>query len=118
MDEYQGCTRGFHHHNRASYAKRVSLPDRVVDQVNFGYFANDGGCAAEMKMEWRILSDPTKPAARLCAFQDSFAALLRFHDVISALAAWDGKYIRPDEFCRLLVEHGFADRTYTAPFDT
>jgi hypothetical protein len=102
--------RGFHHFAESWYY-RHRREDAPVDDVCFGLYATEGngGCEAEMVMEWVPLGDFRTPTARLRVFDESFSLLSDFADVWKALAG--RQKLKPKEFCELLKQCGFQDLT-------
>lgn len=113
--------RGYHHTSRAWYGRACTArakPD-YIDDVTFGlYFDDEGGTRGEMTMKWTKLGG--KPTAQLRVFDDAWAVLAGFPDLIVALGKCDtgsgghrsgGRAITPLEFCALLDKCGFKDLT-------
>jgi hypothetical protein len=112
----EGCTRGFSHLSRAWYAnanlKTFPRKDDFVDEVNLGmYDETDGGTTGEMSMRWYKIREDAPPYARLEVFNDGWRVLASWPDVVARLGTLDDQDITPLEFCAVLVELGFKDRT-------
>ncbi|MCC7449631.1 MAG: hypothetical protein IT324_19580 [Anaerolineae bacterium] len=110
MNKHEGMKKGFIHFRSAWYANKVALPMEEVDHVHFGYYAADGGTTGEMVMIWNRLG-PDDITPRLAIFNDAWSVLATFSDVIAALGKLDDQPITPQQFCDLLLEHGFTDLT-------
>lgn len=106
--------RAFYHYAESWYGKTSPLTD-CVDDVMFGYYPEGGnqGTTGEMKMAWYALGEET-PSPCLEVFCDAWQALYDFRDVLERLAALNNKNITPTEFCALLLELGFTDKTHRA----
>jgi len=99
-------------YQRSSLAFYSSVLDLV--EVYFGLYHPEGGCKGEMVMEWVILDN--KPCARLKVFEDSFATLASFSDLIIELGKVDGQEIQEPDFVKILDSCGFVDMTaYNIP---
>lgn len=113
--------RSYHHLSRAWYgpACMAGSKPEYIDEVTFGlYWGDDGGTRGEMSMRWTRLGGT--PTAQLRVFDDAWAVLAGFTDVIAALGKHDkgngvhrsgGPTITPLEFCALLDICGFKDIT-------
>lgn len=111
--------RGYIHSREAWYYGATTRGKDILDDVMFGLYHPEGGCLAEMMMEWHILGG--KPYARLEVYDESWTTLLSFSDVLEKLSAWQKEHdfwagnreetLSSKEFCRLLDECGFVDRT-------
>lgn len=84
---------------------------RKVDNVEFGFYAPDGGTSGEMGVNWYQLESDGSPVLCLEVFNDAWRALAQFKDVIDALAEVDGQDITPQQFCAILDRCGFVDAT-------
>jgi hypothetical protein len=113
VDKFANCDRTFYRHTKAFYANAVSLPSGVVEEVMFGYTHREGGTPGEMAIRWRDHGGRAVP--RLECFDDAWAALATFGDLLAAPAEVDGDKMTPDEFCDMLLAHGFKDKTATTP---
>jgi len=104
--------RGFSHLSRAWYG-RDTLARRggYVDEVTFGLYHERGGTRGEMSMRWVVIDREAVPILR--AYDDAWAALAGFSDVIGYLATRDDDNMTPAEFCEALLALGFRDRTET-----
>lgn len=108
--------RGFIILSQSWYADANLRGARYVDEVNFGMYAadEDGGTTGEMSVKWYdlgggILND--KPVPKLECFDDAWATLVMFSDVIAELGKVDNANITPDEFAEILKGCGFKDMT-------
>lgn len=105
--------RGFHHTSQAWYARAVMRGADWYDEVTFGDYPEGGGTVhGEMAMRWYTIGYNEaggRPTGRLEVYADSWRLLATFSDVIAALGQRDK--LTPEEFCALLREHGFQDRT-------
>lgn len=103
--------RAFVHHNEAWYAHATLRPD-TLDEVMIGLYHKDGGTSGEFAIRWMPLGDnPMSPAPRLEAFDDSWAALAKFPDLMAFLASVSGQNITPDAVCSALRNMGITDQT-------
>lgn len=97
--------RGYHRSSKAWYCH--SVPGNV--SVMFGiYDANGEGCIGEMEMEWVEL-DGSYP--QLKCFEDSWATLASFSDLLPLLAKVNDKHISEPYFAQMLDACGFKDLT-------
>lgn len=100
--------RGYVHTNAAWYADAVLAPNHP-GEVLFGMYHADGSTAGEMGMEWSMPNDRYIPA--LHVYDDAWAVLAGFADVLAYLASVANQHIGPAAFCAALTERGFADLT-------
>ena len=103
--------RGFVVLSKAWYAKACLANRDYTDEVTFGMYDTNCGCVGEMAVKW--FKTPCAP--RLEVFDDSWAVLATFADVIKAMGRKNDLNITPDQFAEILVELGFEDRTETEP---
>ena len=96
--------RGFILSNKAYYKS-------VIDkkEIMFGLYDNNGGTMGEMAMVWYSLGNKIVP--RLECFDDGWAVLSTFKDVISILGQYDNKNITQEEFANILLSCNFKDLT-------
>lgn len=112
MSDHTGDFKGFYQYSRAWYGKLNKLRIRdCVDDIMFGYYSPEGGTSGEMAMRWYKLENNKLPSAKLEVFEDTFETLNSFKDLIEELAKWENKNIQPDQFCELLKQFGFIDKT-------
>lgn len=104
-----GVRRGFYHTSAAWYGKTIQLPDRAVDEVMVGLYPEDGGTNGEFSVKWYELAGKATP--KLEVYDDAWAALAQFRDLLDAMADVAGKDITPHELCYILIECGMADLT-------
>lgn len=111
MKDHSRMKRGFSRYTEAWYAKVNPLTNGVSEEIMFGLYAPEGGSTGEMGMRWKELGG--KPTPRLECFSDAFDALTTFSDVLARLAEFDrpGPEMTPDDFCAILRDCGFEDRT-------
>jgi hypothetical protein len=104
--------RAFYRSSKAWYAD-----DRLrgEPEIMFGLYADDGeGCIAEMAVRWYNLGSGLSP--KLECFDDSWAVLATFTDLIAELGRHDSRKITEGQFAALLKKLGFKDITkYTNP---
>ncbi len=110
----KGDYRGFTNSGEAYYHSVVGFPKDVVGEVYFGLSCGGGGTHGEMSMRWTNLGG--KQCPYLHVFDDGWAVLASFSDVLSELAevgAPNISYpsITPKEFCEILLKCGFKDNT-------
>lgn len=103
--------RAYSHLGEAWYRDSIlaAIKNDYVDQVTFGTYC-EGRYVTELEMRWYNLRGDDHASARLEVFDESWTVLSQFQDVIARLAGYT-KGISPREFCRLLGECGFVDRT-------
>jgi hypothetical protein len=93
---------------KAWYAKSVKevMGDDWTDEI---YFYNDEPYG-EMAVRWYQFDEA---CPRLEVFVQSAYALASLIDVLAGLAHWSasGSHMSPDDFCQLLEECGFVDKT-------
>lgn len=100
---------GFHHLSKAHYGRATLASAKYVDEVMFGFYHPQGGTTGEMSMRWYNLNLSKNPSAKLECFSDAFAALAHFFDLLNVLACY--QEITPEEFIKVLKQHGFIDLT-------
>lgn len=101
--------RGYHRISKSWYANK-----NEDTEVMFGMYSKEGGCRAEMKMQWIELGEPTP---QLKSFNDSWELLSEFKDLIDELAKHGNKRISEEKFCSILDKLGFKDLTdYESPY--
>ncbi len=103
--------RGFTVLSKSWYAEACLKDVDYVDEVMFGLYDDDriGGTSGEMAIKWHKLNGENIP--RFESFDDSWAVLATFTDVIIAMGKYDDKNITPDQFAELLISLGFEDMT-------
>lgn len=98
--------RGFCHYSRAWY----TIPkEKPADEVMFGMYDEEGYTDGEMAVRWHNLGGKLEP--RLEVYDDGWAKLWEFRDVIEKMAQCNDRGISPEEFCNLLKGCGFKDLT-------
>lgn len=105
--------RGFYWFSKAWYN---TLTGDDKHNITFGLYCEEGkeGCIGEMSMRWYNLGGKVTP--KLECFDDSFAVLASFPDLIYELAKLDNTDFTEEQFVKLLLELGFKDLTqYTQP---
>ena len=110
----KGDYRGFTNSGEAYYHSSIGFPNDVVGEVYFGLSCGGGGTHGEMSMRWTNLGG--KQCPYLHVFDDGWAVLASFSDVLEELAevgAPSTSYpsITPKEFCEILLKCGFKDNT-------
>lgn len=111
-NKHNRMIKGFSHLSRTYYGESIlHKNDDFVDEVNFGFYDNQGCTTGEMYVQWVKLDNQVYP--KLSVLDGSWSALAQFHDLIDLLAQHDDKRITPDEFCQLLLQCGFKDITET-----
>ena len=103
--------RGFTVLSKAWYAKACLEDVNYLDEIMFGMYDSEGGTEGEISMKWYKCPD----APRFEAFDDSWAVLATFADVIKAMGRKNDLNITPEQFAELLVGLGFEDMTQTTP---
>ena len=112
MKQFEGLIRGYHRSSKAWYADSVRKENT---EVTFGMYEENAGTIGEMTMEWIELGG--RQCARLKAFEDSWAVLASFADLIQRMAEVDSEEIQEPDFCKMLDECGFKDLTaYESPY--
>ena len=106
MSKNDIAIRGYSRSSKAWYAKHL-IYDNI--EVNFGMYYPNGGTDGEMTMEW------IKVGSDLCAilkcFQDGWAVLSLFTDLIQKLSEVNSQLIQEEDFCKILDNCGFVDMT-------
>ena len=103
--------RGFHWANKAWYAEANKIKNGLI---NFGIYTSEGGTTGEMSVTWEEIGRKLVPC--LWAFDDSWAVLAEFKDVLKELGKVDDKNITDTEFVEILLRCGFTDLTrYKCP---
>lgn len=103
-------TRTFTHLSKAWYgeANLRNTPD-IADKVTLNFFNADGSLLGEFQIAWEKKEDGVVPILK--AFDDGWAALARFSDMLNEMATMNDKNVMPDEFCEMLVRLGIKDTT-------
>lgn len=104
--KHAGCVRGFIHSTEAWYHRGKTS---VLDEVLFGFYAPEGGTTGEMRVVWRELGRDIVP--ELTVFDDAWAALAEFGDLLALMSAADAKHVTGKQFCEMLVQCRFVDMT-------
>ncbi len=103
--------RGYTQTSRAWYGERVlSSTPEAVDIFNIGLYSDDGGTAGEFEVQFVKLCGSV--VALLRAYDDAFAALGSFGDLLGALGTREG--ITAGELRQLLDSLGIRDHTEEA----
>jgi len=101
--------RGFYWVNREWHAKHMQgLPPCI----EFGMYNENGqgGGIGEMNVIWKEF-EVGKSVPQLCVFDDGWAVLESFADVIKEMAKHDNKNLTDQQFVELLKSCGFRDLT-------
>ena len=106
--DFSDCMRAFYSVSAAYYA-RPGDPHEVM----IGMYHPGGGTSGEFAIRWHELGTLTRKisAPRLEVFDDGWAALAHFRDLLKWLASKDGKNITHDELVAQLKAMGLQDRT-------
>ena len=98
-----------------AYALMENEPSQfpIVAEMTIGLYYEDGGCEFEFSVEWSNRSDLT---LAFHIFAESFVAFAEFDDFFARLGTLDHKSLTPDEFRRILHQHGF--QRWNSPDDT
>lgn len=99
--------RAFIHAKEAWY--KFPLAPYTIDEVMVGLYRKDGGTSGEFAVRWSNVGGKSVP--RLEAFDNSWAALGQFQDLLVAMSMIDDQGITPTAFCELLKSLGISDRT-------
>lgn len=101
--------------SKAWYAKKILENRDFVEEVTFGDYESDK--TFELAMCWYNLKDSKPHAPRLEMFDDSFIALVEYRELFEHLAKFNNLNISPEQFCEILRQHGFEDKTpYISPY--
>jgi hypothetical protein len=109
MKDFSDCYREYILLSEAFYAETTLRDADYVDEVNFQLASHGGGTAGEMTIRWYRVGGFLSP--RLECYDDAWAVLGTFKDVIDAMAEVDNQNITPKQFCQLLDKLGFVDGT-------
>jgi hypothetical protein len=82
-----------------------------IDEINLGFYDDDGGTTGEFCFRWVMLGN--KPVPKIVAFDDSWDALWQFRDVLEKLAVLDDTNPTPGTIRSLLTSLGVEDTTKT-----
>ena len=96
---------GFTHFMRMKY--RDISHEEFVDEITFGLYAREGGCASEASVLWMPLDGKTVPCIRV--FEDGIKAAFstKFLTVVDKLRPMGD--FTPAQLSHLLIEQGFED---------
>ena len=102
--------RGFYWSSKAWYADTINRND-----IMFGNYGEDDDPYGEMCMVWDTLDFENVP--QLQVYNDAWAVLNEYKDVLEELAKVDNKNITEEEFIGILLKCGFKDLTpYESPY--
>lgn len=107
-DQLSNPIRAFVHVAEAWYAASAASP-HTIDEITVGIYHEDGGTTGEFDIRWTKVGHNVVP--RLEAFDDSWAALMQFKDLLEAMSLIDNQGITPMAFCGLLKSLGISDKT-------
>lgn len=105
---HKGCLKGFSWQGPCQ-----SLGDSIVDELNIGFYADEGGTSGEFTIQWEKLSGNIVP--RLQAFDDGWDALVNMPELLEFMASIDGQHLPIGKFVEKLKEIGFQDYTKREP---
>jgi len=108
-NKHDNMVKSFVQLSKAWYGKFNLGESDCIDEVTFGFYAPEGETSGEMAMKWIDLSGEIVP--KLVVFSDGWSALSNFHDLIDLLGQHDNEDPTPEEFCNLLLQCGFVDKT-------
>jgi hypothetical protein len=106
MRHHRGCKRAYMRLSKEYFAAKI--PAETI-KVMVGWYHKDGGTEGEFEFEWIKLSGELYP--RLIAFNDAWAVLWEFKDLLEKMANVDNQKIQEPEFCKLLDSLGIIDIT-------
>lgn len=106
--KFEGAIRGYHRYSKAWYAQIGKIEVQIVLYAPFVDGKQDG-CFGEFCIEWITIGRKLTP--RLRCFDDAWAALLEFSDLLEEMANVDGEDISEDAFCKILDRLGIEDMT-------
>lgn len=86
------------------------MDDNIEDEIMIEVHNSDGCLDGEFGISWINLG---YPVPRLEAFDDSWNVLFHCKDLLEKMAGVDRKNISPKDFCDLLIDLGFKDKTPT-----
>lgn len=101
--------RGFYWLSKAWYGDANLRGADCDDEIMVGLYTEEGGSSGEFAIRWIPLSERSVP--RLMAFEDSWAVLWEFRDLLEMLAALNGSNPTPEDIAELLIGLGFKDNT-------
>lgn len=102
--KFNGATRAYYRFSKSWYAK-----EGEVVEVAVGLYHEGGGCSGEFTFAWEVLAG--KPTPVLRAYDDGWAALMEFQDLLQSMAELDGMDTSEEEFCKVLDSLGIEDWT-------
>ena len=108
MKKKNEMQRGYMRFSKAYYA---TPGENTVVMVGLYSEDADAGTDGEFRFEWIPLDPRTGPTLQMQVFEDTFAVLPRFEDLIERLALVNGRNIQEPEFVALLNELGIKDFT-------
>jgi hypothetical protein len=109
MGKHEGSYRGFTQLSKAWYADANLKGANFKDSVTFGFYYEEGGTSGEISVKWVELGGKITP--KMTVYDDAWDALNECKDILPLLAEVDEQDISPEQFCEILLNCGFEDRT-------
>ena len=111
MAKKNEAKRGFIWSSRAWYVTAA----RCQHEIAFGMYYDEGGTRGAMSMVWQDLGKGRMCPELMC-FDDAWAELHSFSDVLARMADVDSQDITEELFVAILKDCGFEDMTdYDGP---
>ncbi|QHS09099.1 hypothetical protein [Sinimarinibacterium sp. NLF-5-8] len=79
VKDHSGCKRAFSHTGAAWYGNGILPNGQIVDSINLGFYAHEGGTSGEFEINWKMVGGELTP--QLTAFNDSWHALNECRDL-------------------------------------
>ena len=105
MGKHDDSKRGFIWSSRAWYAEAADCKH----EISFGMYARGGGTTGEMHVKWHQVGGKWVP--RLECFDDAWAALSTFGDLLKEMGLLDNVTPTEERFVEMLKRCGFKDMT-------
>lgn len=106
---HDGCIKGYHDLTDAWFNKNIE--PKFKHKLSIGMYHPEGGTSGEFYVKWEDVGGSARLVPTLEVFDDGWAALSMFTDLIQELGTLDSENISCEEFKELLDRIGFKDLT-------
>ena len=110
MKNIKDFKRGFVSFSRYWYGKTFLKGNENIDSVTIEVDELDGDIWGEFEIIWVSIGNGER-VAKISICDGCWNAFFHCTDLIEKMKEIDGQNIRPDDFCKMLVELGFEDLT-------
>lgn len=110
MGTHKRKIKGFSQLSRTPYGKDILVKSKMEERIMLGFYSSDSSTTGELAVQWIRINGKIEP--KIITYGDPWRVLAKFHSLFNLVSKHDNiTPITPDEFCDVLRECGFIDRT-------